>query len=694
MKSLLLLSLLFLLAFASVHPEHAPAQETLSPPVSAEDTVGSAEIQPQVAEQTEQLRADIEYLASDELRGRGVGDESINQAARYISQRMSAIGLETDSFSGSPLQPFDVVLGARPAAAATNRLTVRRANEDSKPISISLGDGFSPMAVGSSIGKVSGPLVFAGYGITAPKLNYDDYDQIDAGGAIVVILRKEPQANNPNSRFQGTRNTQHAFFSTKIENAIKHGASAVILVNDPDSVMQAVQNVKSKIFREKQRRENIEQQLATLPEEAENSRAKLKESMERIDDSLVAFELELEEASRGVLGVSEAGRRDESSPSIPVVTVARDIADTWLQQFAGKPLEVIEQQIDDSGSPNSMALANVTASLMMELEPLTAETSNVIGVLPGKGALADQTIVVGAHYDHVGMGGEGSLAPGTIAVHNGADDNASGTAAMLGSAAQIEARLAGKSSHRRVVFMAFSGEERGLLGSKHYVRNPRFPLDSTIAMVNLDMVGRLRDNELTVYGTGSSATFDGLIEQVNDKQTEPFRIFKVPSGYGPSDHQSFYESGVPVLFFFTGLHNDYHRPSDDFDKIDFGGLSRITDIVSDVACELAVRSERPEYAQTDKRVQIRRQLTAFLGVSLLDREDHVTISGVVAGGPAEQGGIKPGDRIVKLGDQIVRSAYEVIEWVRARSPGDRAKAVVTRGGKQIEFPIELTQRPN
>ena len=676
----LLLVLASLMVLASLNPEHARAQETLSLPASVEETLGAAEIARQVVKQTDQLRSDIEYLASDELRGRGVGDESINQAAQFLSQRMSAIGLEVDSLGGSPLQPFDVVLGAHPADAKDNRLTVKQVKEASKPTSISLGEGFSPMAIGSASANVSGPLVFAGYGITAPKLDYDDYDQVDATGAIVMMLRKEPQNNDPKSRFQGTRNTPHALFATKIANAIKHGATGVILVNDPDSVLQAVQNAKSKIFRENQRRENISQQLATLPEEAENSRVKLHESLARIDDSLISLERELEQANRGVLGVSEAGRRTDGKPSIPVVSVARDVADQWLQQFAAKSLETIEQEIDDSGSPRSFALVDSHCSLMMELEPLKAETSNVIGVLPGKGALANQTVVVGAHYDHVGMGGEGSLAPGTIAVHNGADDNASGTAAMLASAAQVKAMLASESNHRRVVFMAFTGEERGLLGSKHYVRHPVFPLDSTVAMVNLDMVGRLRDNELTVYGTGSSETFDGLIERVNEDQEESFRLFKVPSGYGPSDHQSFYEAGVPVLFFFTGLHNDYHRPSDDFDKIDLGGLSRITDIVSDVAYELAIGNERPEYAKTDNRVQIRRQLTAFLGVGLADREDHVTISSVVAGGPAEQAGIKPGDRLVKLGDQDVRTAYEVIEWVRARSAGRPRQGVGQAGG--------------
>ena len=345
--------------------------------------------------QTEQLQADIGYLASDELRGRGVGDESIDQAARYIAQRMADIGLETDAISGSPLQPFDVVLGARPAGADVNRLTVSQAGEPSAVTSISLGDSFSPMAVGSSSGEVSGPLVFAGYGITAPKLNYDDYGQIDASGAIVVVLRKEPQSNDPNSRFQGTRNTPHAFFSTKIENAIKHGASAVILVNDPDSVLQSTQNVRSKIFREKQRLEKVEEQLAALPEAAENSRRRLLESVAGIEASVASLEQELQQASRGLLGVEEAGRRGDDRSSIPVVTVARDIADSWLQRFAGSSLEGVETEINENGSPRSLALGDVTASLVMALEPLKTETSNVIGVLPGKGELAAETVVIG-----------------------------------------------------------------------------------------------------------------------------------------------------------------------------------------------------------------------------------------------------------------------------------------------------------
>lgn len=684
--------LLATFAIGVVRPCHS--QDQLGRPTTG-DAALSLEVDAAgaIGSTTSQIHRDLEYLASDDLRGRGVGDESIDRAARYVAQRMSEIGLEADTPEESLLQPFDVLLGARAAGADVNHMTVTSDNGDSEPLTVSLGNGFGPLEVGSPKGSAAGPLVFAGYGITAPKFDYDDYVGVNTAGAVVMILRKEPQQNNPNSRFMGTRNTPHALFATKIENAIKHGAAAVVLVNDADSVMQGVQNVRSKIVRENERREAISQQLASLPAGADNSRATLKETLERIEQVVASLEVELQQSQRGVLDVSEAGSSKGNEGSIPVVTIGRDVADRWLKQYVGRSLETIEAEIDESGSPRSVPLAGASASLVMELESLNTRTSNVIGVLPGKGELSDQTIVVGAHYDHVGMGGIGSLAPGSNAVHNGADDNASGTAALLGAAERVSMRLTHTPSHRRVVFIAFSAEERGLLGSVHYVAHPRFPLDATVAMVNLDMVGRLRDNELTVYGTGSSPALDLLVDEANSRQAEPFQIFKVPTGYGPSDHQSFYEAGIPVLFFFTGLHNDYHRPSDDFDKIDFGGLTRITDIVSDVTWELAVRSERPVYTETDRGFQIRRQLTAFMGVKLSDRDNHVVVSEVVAGGPADKVGIKVGDRMERLGDQPVRSASQVVDWVRARSPGDRAKVLVTRVGIQRELTIQLAERP-
>ena len=638
-----------------------------------------------------QLRADIKFLASEELRGRSVTDETIEVAAGYLVERMQGIGLKTDLVGGKARQPFSVKLGSSVGDAEDNELTLSTDGENTDTKLVRLNHGLMPLALGSSKANVSGPVVFAGYGITAPRLEYDDYAGIDADGAIVIILRKEPQASDPESKFSGTQNTRHAFFATKIQNAIKHGAKAILLVNDPASVREAVQAVRERIDQEKSRKEKLAQQLQQLPEDANNVRKSIEQKIANANQMIKSLGDDLPNVQQGVLGVTDAGVRPGNQQSIPIVSVARDVISQALSDAAGTELAELESAIDEAGSPSSVELKGVTATLKAELRPSVANTNNVLGLLPGKGKLADQTVVVGAHYDHVGLGGYGSLAPGTIAIHNGADDNASGTAAMLAIAGRMMDRLSGVESHRRVLFMGFSAEERGLLGSQHYVKNPVFPLESTVAMVNLDMVGRLRDNELTIYGTGSAPTFDALVETANEPYE--FDLFKVASGYGPSDHQSFYMAGVPVLFFFTGLHDNYHRPSDDFDKIEFGGLTRITDIVSDVTYELATLEQRPEYAETENRVRVRRQITAYMGVSLTNRDDSVVISGLVQGAPAERAGLKTGDTLKKLGNTSVKNSQQVLEVMRSRSPGQKIPATVERDGEAISVTLELVARP-
>lgn len=646
----------------------------------------------QVADATEaQLRADIKFLASEELRGRSVTDETIEVAASYLVDRMNGIGLKTDLVDGKPRQPFAVKLGSSVGAVKNNRLTLSSDDADFGEIVVGLNQGLMPLALGSSKANIKGPIVFAGYGVTAPKLDYDDYADVDVDGAVVVVLRKEPQASDPDSKFSGTQNTRHAFFATKIENAIKHGAKAVVLVNDPASVEEAVKNVKQRIDQEKARNTKLAEQLEKLPADAANNRKSIKEKIANAKQMIKSLNESLTNVQQGVLGLTDAGIRRENQDSIPIVSVSREVISNALSKTVGKTLAELEAAIDETGSPQSTTLAGVTATLKAELKPSVANTNNVLGLLPGKGDLADQTVVVGAHYDHVGMGGYGSLAPGTVAIHNGADDNASGTSAMLAIAEQMMGRLADAKSHRQVLFMGFSAEERGLLGSQHYVKNPVIPLESTVAMVNLDMVGRLRDNELTIYGTGSAPTFDGLVEKANEDYK--FDLFKVPSGYGPSDHQSFYTAGVPVLFFFTGLHDNYHRPTDDFDKIEFGGLTRITDIVSDVTFELATLEQRPEYAETENRVRVRRQITAYMGVSLANRENSVVISGLVQGAPAERAGLKTGDLLEKLGDKSVKSSQQVLEFMRSRSPGQKMPVTVKRDGESISVTIDLVARP-
>jgi hypothetical protein len=259
-----------------------------------------------------------------------------------------------------------------------------------------------------------------------------------------------------------------------------------------------------------------------------------------------------------------------------------------------------------------------------------------------------------------------------------------------------------------MVFMAFTGEERGLLGSAHYVRNPRFPLDQTIAMINLDMVGRLTDNQLTLYGTGTATEFDELVDGLNEEYN--FDIAKKPGGFGPSDHASFYPKEIPVLFFFTGMHSDYHRPSDDWDKINYQGMARITDMVTDTIAAIDAAEQRPTYVKRNRVQSFLRGMrgdrrarndsegqgeNAFLGVAPdADAEgDGFVVGLVVPEGPAEKAGLEPGDTIVKLGQRRVRGLAGIGRALMGHKPGDKVSVVILRDGKEITLEVELGTAP-
>ena len=569
---------------------------------------------------TTTLRADVEYLASDELKGRGTDSESIDIAADYVARRMKEAGLDTGTIHGKPFQPLAISFDSKVGSAEDNSLSfsITHSGAGSGPSSVtlfraSLGAQMNPMAVGTVTGKVSGPLVFVGYGITAKQHGYDDYQGIDVKDKVVIVLRKEPPRlkskksddASPAKLHQGTR---HAFFAMKIRNAIDHGAAAVLLVNDAASIKMNLGRQTDRIHHEINRRRDLQQKIIKLPAEATNNRKAFTESIHRIGQMIEALEQEKIAISQGLMSITEAGasstvysKKDARKHKlIPVVSITRSLLDQLLNSCracrvdpVGCSIDSCETAINQTTTPHSFPLENVTVDLESRLTPSSRESSNVIGVLDGKGDLANETVVIGAHYDHVGMGRFGSLAPNTIAIHNGADDNASGTAVLLATAKHLVHRLREVPRHRRLVVIAFTGEEVGLLGSKFYVRHPRFPLESTVAMINMDMVGRLREDKLTVYGTGSAKSFDALIESANVNLG--FRLEKIQTGYGPSDQQPFVQLGIPVLFFFTGLHSDYHRPTDDFSKIDFGGMTRITDIVCECSFQLAVRLERPQY---------------------------------------------------------------------------------------------------
>jgi hypothetical protein len=610
------------------------------------------------------------------------------------------LGFNTSLFDGTPYQSFVALSETSAGPAEENYLIL--ATADGTAVRFEFNSTMRPMALGSN-GAVKEGVVFVGYGITAPDANFDEYAGLDVSGKVVVMLRGEPRRGRQDSSLGAQQPTRYALFNAKIANAIAHGAAAVLLVNHEQGTQEGLQSVQNRLDEQTKQLAEIEAKLTSLPESAVNTRTKLLETQQVAQGQVAALQKELELAPEGLLTTNQGGNA-EGDKQIPVATIGRETFSKFLATVSvggeARSLVEIEKGIDETMLPASFVLENTTAELQTGLLRKDIVAKNVIAELPGVGALADETIVIGAHYDHVGMGGNGSLAPGTIAIHNGADDNGSGTVTMLELAHRFAQAAAQPGTNgdaaprRRIVFMAFTAEERGLLGSKHYAREPRFSLENTVAMINLDMVGRLNDDEgLTIYGVESSPSFDGLIDQWNSLHQLP--VIKDPSGYGPSDHTSFYEKGVPVMFFFTGLHPDYHRPTDDFEKINVEGMVRITDMVYQAAQHFATVAERPVYQKTGPGAGIRRggNRTAYLGVSMEEQGTVVTVSALVEGGPAAKAGLQVGDTIVQVGDEGMNRIADVQRIVNGKRPGNTLSMLVLRNNEELKVEVTLERRP-
>jgi Peptidase family M28/PDZ domain len=321
---------------------------------------------------------------------------------------------------------------------------------------------------------------------------------------------------------------------------------------------------------------------------------------------------------------------------------------------------------------------------------------NVIGVLPGRSsARRGQTIVIGAHYDHLGLGGFGALddPDSTGKVHNGADDNASGTTALL----EVARRLVQRRLDRTIVFIAFSGEEEGDLGSEYYVKHPTRPGDSIYAMLNMDMVGRLRNARLSATGAATASEFPALLDSLNHSGGQPrFDLQASGDGWGPSDHASFYAARHPVLFFFTGLHSDYHRTTDDVDKIDVNGLARVADFVADVATALANRPGSLTFvaAPPPQMSSSGSGYGAYLGTipDMSESPGGVRIAGTRAGSPAEKAGLTAGDVITAIGAKTIGNLYDMTDALRSHQAGDTVLIVVKRDTTVLRFTAVLGKR--
>ena len=616
----------------------------------------------------------IKYLASDQLEGRGVTTDGINKAADYIARHFEQLGLNVASYSGTPFQPFEISTGVELGPDENNflRITGPDSGEGAYSADLVLDYEFNPLAIGAT-GKFDAGVVFAGYGIEAPDLGYDDWANLDVKNKVVVILRKEPQQNNPESKFDGVKSSRHATFQAKVSNAYQRGAAAVILVNDaaqPGKYLSGLKHALSQYSAQlKALTSTFEELDPPNAEEIAKHKKALREAANNISDTVS----ELGGDGDAILGFTEAGA-GTSRKSMPVFFARR--AD-------------IESEIDKSLQPIVGLLEGWKINGSADLIQNRAAVKNVIGVLEGSGKLKHETVVIGAHYDHLGYGGQGSLAPWTMEIHNGADDNSSGTTGMM-EIATLLAKTKEK-DRRRVVFIAFSAEERGLIGSSYYVNNPLFKLEDTVAMINLDMIGRLSENKLIVTGTGTSPSWAPFLDELD--ANHDFVFTRQPEGTGPSDHQSFYLKGIPVINLFTGLHEFYHRPSDDPEIINYAGIAKIVEYGADIAKHIQTMPVRPGFSKAEKKRNVANTggVRPYFGSipDYADNADGLALTGVSLNGPADKAGIKPKDIIVGIEKYKIGGIEDFDSALRKFKAGDKVKGVVLRGKKKLTLEVVL-----
>jgi len=383
--------------------------------------------------------------------------------------------------------------------------------------------------------------------------------------------------------------------------------------------------------------------------------------------------------------------KNASDAGIPVINITRKLAD-HLISGRGFTIEEIEKELQASLQPFSFeAFTDIKAKV--SLEYVKVSTQNVVAILYGNSnELSEEYIVIGAHHDHLGMGGtgSGSRMPDSIAVHHGADDNASGVAALL----ELASNMASKQSRnkRSILFVSFGAEEMGLVGSKYFVSNLPVPASQIKTMINLDMIGRLKkDSVLTIGGTGTAKEMDEILSTFENDL--PFKINRQPDGYGPSDHAAFYAASIPVLFFTTGAHEDYHTPLDTWDKINIAGLEAISEFVYDLSNYLADRTENLTFTEsgTMTRTGMGRGYKITLGIipDYASTNQGLRVDGVRQEGPAARAGILKGDVIIAMNGLQVGNIYDYMARLNTLNAGDTVIVEVMRNGKKEVLLVQL-----
>ena len=488
---------------------------------------------PSAAIAPDALLTHIKFLASDDMKGRANGSPELQRAGDYIAQQFKAEGLRPGGDEGQWFQPFELVAGV------TVGRNVLKVNYRGKTVSLDIGTSYYPLSApanddvsvaSTKLGEL--PIVFAGYGLSVPSAGYDDYARVDVKDKAVLIFSHEPQEQDASSRLSGVRPVSQSTLRAKASLARSHGARVLMVIGDPTHRTD----------------EGTYHLFAVDPDV--------------VDEGIPVLRL----------------RRDEMKPLI----------EAW-------GLDGVARLIDKDLVPRSQPLNGATVDYEEHIAKNRQTVRNVVAVLPGSDpALAKEAVVIGAHYDHVGLGGRLSVAPErTGEIHNGADDNASGTSSVLEIA---RAAMAERSRFpRTLVFVAFAGEERGLLGSQYYVNHPAIPIENTIAMLNLDMVGRSRGS-VDVSGLDQAPSLETDFKGASRVVTD-IDVRREGPGAGRSDDSSFIDKGIPAINFFTGFHSDYHRPGDDWDKIDAPGTARVATLALEFAARIAQRQTRPEFVK-------------------------------------------------------------------------------------------------
>ncbi len=491
---------------------------------------------------------------------------------------------------------------------------------------INLRSNWLPVGFSSNGSLPNTDIVFAGYGIVSEEGKVDEYAGLDVKDKIVLVFSGAPDAGNPHSPLM-------RFSDVRVKAKIAHdkGAKALLVISG-----------ETKLEDDK---------LAQL----------------KFDQTLGDTAIPAGVIARAV-GALLLGDQSEEE-------LKKD------EQWIGLRKEAGEIKLNLSGRPKA------SAEIKVDLIKKQVEAANVIGILEGTDPqLKNEAIIIGAHYDHLGHGGPSSLALNSTEIHHGADDNASGTAAVLELARQF---AAAKNNKRTLIFMCFSGEEEGLLGSKAYINDPAFPLDKTIAMINMDMIGRLKDEKLTIGGIGTSAEWKALVEGKNTV-TPAFQLQLDEDGYGPSDHSSFYSKQIPVLFFFTGSHEDYHKPSDTADKINYAGESRIVAYISAIIKNIDQGPVKPAYAVAKSSGMAGRPaFSVSLGVfpNYSGNGDGMLLDAVREDSPAAKAGLKVGDKVIMLAGKEVRNAMDYTQILGEMKAGVEYEIVVIRGTEKLTLKV-------